>query len=174
MCLTPSKEAQPTDAPGVNPMCICGHPFSDHCKAVTNMDRWCLSVSICGCLEFVKAHKATPHKMTIEEAHIKATLEFGEDYHSNVYVQLATVPGDDPTPSCEIMVMGDYDGDWALGRGATWEDAFYDANWEIAKSTNDLMRHEQLKKDREAKILKMLNERNKTNKQRRLEKKQRS
>lgn len=63
-------------------------------------------------------------KMTIEEAHITATLQFGDKYDGRIFVQVSTSMGDDPTPQCEILIAGEYDGDDCLGYGPDWESAF--------------------------------------------------
>ncbi len=114
--------------------------------------------------------------MTIEEAHIKAILELGE-YHSDeygcrIYVHQSTWPGDDPTSHYEIMVTGDYDSDYEIGRGKSWEAAFYDAYWEAAIRINDKIRREEMWKEHAKKTVVQKKEQKKTHRERRLEKKQ--
>jgi hypothetical protein len=94
--------------------------------------------------------------MTIEEAHIKATLQYGDFYKnphyddSRIFVRIDTMTGEDPTPSYEIIVAGEWEGgDWTVGSGDSWEAAFADADQTFAIDMQTRLADEAKAKERD-------------------------
>lgn len=65
--------------------------------------------------------------MTMEEAHIKAQLEYAHKCHNGVYLSIETSTGDDFHIDYEIRSDGDYEGYDVIGRGHSWEETFEQA-----------------------------------------------
>ncbi len=88
--------------------------------------------------------------MTIEEAHIKATLLYGDKHDGSIFVSVSTTPGDDSRPYYEILIPGWYDmGDNCLGAGETWEAAFQMAEEEQTRREEEQKKFESKRGERD-------------------------